>query len=161
MKKLSSRGLILKMSPELTKLIKKVNSFKKVLTQNGFEELQFFWYSDGFYNSMWNNMSVASERPDREESLTMWQFGFRSQNKKHTRMHLEALIPVAEEYFVFEIRYYPNSILHKKKNYAGPTIHTTVSSILEEDLTNLQTYINYLLNLTNENKIDLEKEMVG
>ena len=53
------------MSPELIKIIKKVDSFKDVLKEHGFENLECFWYSDGFYSSNLRDMSVANEKPDR------------------------------------------------------------------------------------------------
>jgi len=135
------------MSPELIKIIRKVDSFREVLKEYGFENLECFWYSDGFYSSNWRDMSVANEKPDREESSTFWQFGFKSQNQKTKRIHLEALMPVFENYFTFELRYYPEVVLHDRKYYSGPTAVLNVSSIMEEDLTNLQKYIDYLLNL--------------
>ena len=98
------------MSPELIKITKKVDSFRNVLKENGFENLECFWYSDGYYSSNWNNMSVANEKPDREESMTFWQFGFKCQNEKIKRMHLEALMPVFEDYFTFDLRYYPGGL---------------------------------------------------
>jgi hypothetical protein len=82
------------MSPELIKIIKKVDSFREVLKQHGFENIQCLWYADGRYCSNWKDMSVAKEKPDIEESSTFWQFGFRSQNEKNKRIHLEALMPV-------------------------------------------------------------------
>ena len=135
------------MSPELIKIIKKIDSFREVLKEHGFEKLECFWYSDGFYSSNWRDMSVANEKPDREESSTYWQFGFKSQHEKVKRIHLEALIPVFEDYFTFELRYYPEVELHDRKYYSGPTAVLNVSSIMEEDLTNMQKYIDYLLNL--------------
>lgn len=135
------------MSPELIKLTKKVDSFRYVLKEHGFEDLQFFWYTDGSYNAMWKDMSVVCEKPDREESSTFWQFGFKGQNVKNKRIHLEALMPVFEDYFTFELRYYPEIELHDRKGYSGPTAKLEVCGILEEDLTNLQKYIEYLLNL--------------
>ena len=135
------------MSPELIKIIKKVDSFREVLKEHSFENLECFWYSDGFFSSNWSNMSVANEKPDREESSTYWQFGFKSQHEKVKRIHLEALMPVFEDYFTFELRYYPEIELHDRKYYSGPTAVLNVSSIMEEDLTNLQKYIDYLLNL--------------
>ena len=135
------------MSPELIKIIRKVDSFREVLTQHSFENLECFWYSDGFYSSNWRDMSVAYEKPDREESSTFWQFGFKSKNEKFKRLHLEALMPVFEDYFTFELRYYPEVELHDRKYYSGPTAVLSVSNIMEEDLTNSQKYIDYLLNL--------------
>ena len=135
------------MSPELIKITKKVDSFREVLKENGFEKLECFWYSDGFYSSNWRDMSFANEKPIRGESATFWQFGFKSQNQKTKRIHLEALMPVFEDYFTFELRYYPEVELHDRKYYSGPTAVLSVSNIMEEDLTNLQKYIEYLLNL--------------
>jgi hypothetical protein len=135
------------MSPELIKIIKKVDSFREVLKQNGFEILQCFWYSDGRYCGNWKDMSVAKEKPDIEEALTFWQFSFRSQNEKNKRIHLEAIMPVFEDYFTFDLRYYPEVKLHDREGYSGPTAKLEVCGILEEDLTDLQKYIDYLLNL--------------
>ena len=135
------------MSPELIKIIRKVDSFREVLKEHGFENFEYFWYSDGSYSSNWSNMSVANEKPDREESSTFWQFGFKSKNEKFKRLHLESLMPVFEDYFTFELRYYPEVELHDRKYYSGPTAVLSVSSIMEEDLTNMQKYIDYLLNL--------------
>jgi hypothetical protein len=135
------------MSPELIKIIKKVDSFREVLKEHGFEKLECFWYSDGRYSSNWSNMSVANEKPDIEETMSFWQFGLKSKNEKFKRLHLEALMPVFEDYFTFELRYYPEVELHDRKYYSGPTAKLEVCGILEEDLTNLQKYIDYLLNL--------------
>lgn len=135
------------MSPELIKITKKVDSFRSILKQHGFENLECFWYTDGYYSSNWKDMSVANEKPDREESMSFWQFGFRSQNKKIKRIHLEALMPVFEDYFTFELRYYPEVALHDRKGYSGPTAVLSVSNIMEEDLTDLQKYVNYILNI--------------
>ena len=135
------------MSPELIKLTKKVESFREVLKEHGFENLECFWYSDGVYSSNWKDMSVANEKPDIEEHMSLWQFGFKSKNEKFKRLHLEALMPVFEDYFTFELRYYPEVELHDRKYYSGPTAVLSVSNIMEEDLTNLQKYIDYLLNL--------------
>lgn len=135
------------MSPELIKLTKKVDSLRDVLKRHGFENLECFWYSDGSYSSNWRDMSVANEKPDREESMLLWQFGFKSQNEKNKRIHLEALMPVFEDYFSFDLRFYPQVQLHDREFYSGPTAVLKVSNIMEEDLTDLQKYINYLLNI--------------
>lgn len=135
------------MSPELIKIIKKVDSFREVLKQHGFENLQCLWYADGRYSSNWKDMSVAKEKPDIEESSTFWQFGFKSQNEKTKRLHLEALMPVFEDYFEFDLKYYPEVKLHDREGYSGPTAKLEVCGVLEEDLTDLQKHINYLLNL--------------
>ena len=135
------------MSPELIKLTKKVESFREVLKEHGFENLECFWYSDGIYSSNWSNMSVANEKPDIEERSNYWQFGFRSQHKEIKRIHLEALMVIFDDYFTFDLRYYPEVELHDRKGYSGPTAKLEVSNIMEEDLTNLQKHIDYLLDL--------------
>ena len=136
------------MSPELIKLARKVDSFREVLKEHGFEKLECFWYSDGSYSSNWRDMSVANEKPDREESMPLWQFGFKSQNEKNKRIYLEALMPVFEDYFNFDLRYYPEVRLHDEPEYSGPTARLEVSGIQEKHLTDLQKYINYLLNIS-------------
>jgi hypothetical protein len=45
------------------------------------------------------------------------------------------------------LRYYPEVKLHDREGYSGPTAKLEVSNIMEEDLINLQKYIDYLLNL--------------
>jgi hypothetical protein len=139
---------IQKMSPELIRYTRKVDSFREVLKEHGFEKLECFWYSDGSYTSKWRDMSVANEKPDREESMSLWQFGFKSQNEKNKRIYLEALMPVFEDYFKFDLRFYPQVQLHDREGYSGPTAVLFVSNIMEEDLTDLQKYINYILNIS-------------
>lgn len=136
------------MSPYLIRPIKKVDSQREVLKQHGFENLEYFWYSDGFYSSNWKDMSVAIEKPDREESMTFWQFGFRSCKEDNKRIKLEAKIPFGEDYFVFDLRYYPDVKLHDREGYFGPTAVLEVLGILERDLNDLQKYINYLINIS-------------
>lgn len=135
------------MSPELIKIIKKVDSFRDVLKEHGFENIECFWYSDGFYSSNWRDMSVANEKPDREESSTYWQFGFKSQNQKNKRIYIEALMPVFDDYFRFDLKYYPEIELHDREGCSGPAARLEVCGILEEDLKDLQKYIDYLSNL--------------
>ena len=135
------------MSPELIKYTRKVDSFRESLKKHGFKDLHFFWYSDGTYSSNWKDMSVANEEPDRGYRSNWWQFGFKSQNVKNKRIHLEAIIPIAEDYFTFELRYYPEVRLHDEPEYSGPSARLEVSGIQEKHLTNLQKYINYLLNI--------------
>ena len=135
------------MSPELIKIIKKVDSFREVLKENGFENIECFWYSDGFYSSNWRDMSVANEKPDRNESSTYWQFGFKSQNQKNKRIYIEALMPVFDDYFRFDLKYYPEVELYDREGYSGPTARLEVCGILKEDLKDLQKHIDYLLNL--------------
>lgn len=135
------------MSPELIKLTRKVDTFREVLKEHGFENLEFFWYSDGVYNGRWDNMSVANEEPDIEDRSNYWQFGFKSQNVNNKRIYLEAIVPVFEDYFTFDLTYYPEVRLHDEPEYSGPTARLQVSGILEKHLTSLQKYVNYLLNI--------------
>jgi len=138
------------MSPELIRYTKKVDSLRDILKQHGFENLQFHWYSDGIYSGNWKDMSVATEMPDREETMTMWQFGFRSSKEDNKRIKLEARAsepPQGDEIFIFELRYYPEVVLHDRHKFYGPSAMLEVSGILERDLTDLQKYINYLLNI--------------
>ena len=135
------------MSPELIRYSKKVDSFRGVLKEHGFEKLEFFWYSDGYYNARWIDMSVATEKPDSRERTNFWQFGLKSQNAKNKKIHLEAIVPVFEDYFAFDLRYYPGVVLHDEPEYSGPTAVLQISNILEKHLPNLQKYVNYLLNV--------------
>lgn len=135
------------MSPQLIKYTKKVDSLREILKKHGFETLECFWYTDGFYSSNWKDMSVANEEPDREYHSNWWQFGFKSQNVNNKRLYLEAIIPIAEDYFTFELRFYPKVELHDRKSYSGPTAKLEVSNIMEEDLNDLQKHINYLFNI--------------
>lgn len=137
------------MSPELIKLTKKVDSFRGILKQHSFENLECFWYTDGSYSSNWRDMSVANEKPvDIEGHDAFWQFGFKSKNKNIPRLHIEAIVPVFEDYFIFELRYYPKITLHGEPEYSGPAAKLEVCGIQEKHLTDLQKYINYLLNIS-------------
>lgn len=137
------------MSPELIIYSKKVDSLRDVLRQHGFETLECFWYTDGFYSSNWKDMSVANEKPaDIDGHDAFWQFGFKSQHKEIKRIYLEALMVIFEDYFTFDLRYYPEVELHDRKGYSGPVAKLEVTNIMEEDLTDLQKYINYLLNIS-------------
>lgn len=135
------------MSPELIRYNKKVDTLRGVLKQHGFETLECFWYTDGFYSSNWKDMSVANEKPDREDRTAFWQFGFKSQNINNKRIHLEAMMPVFEDFFTFDLRYYPEVRLHDEPEYSGPTAKLEVCSIQEKHLKDLQKYVNYLLNI--------------
>lgn len=137
------------MSAELIIYSKKVDSLRDILRQHGFETLECFWYADGFYSSNWKDMSVANEKPtDIDGHDAFWQFGFKSQNIKNKRIHLEAIVPVFEDYFTFDLRYYPEVRLYDEPKYSGPTARLEVSGIQEKHLTDLQKYINYLLNIS-------------
>lgn len=138
------------MSPELIKIIKKVDSLREILKQHGFENLEFFWYNDGLYSGNWKDMSVAAERPEPGERIAIWNFGFRSNKEDNKRIKLNAIAsdpPQGDEIFHFELRFYPEVQLHDRHKFYGPTAVLEVSSILERDLKDLQKYINYLLNI--------------
>lgn len=139
------------MSPELIKIIKKVDSLREILKQHGFENLEFFWYNDGLYSGNWKDMSVAAERPEPGERIAIWNFGFRSNKEDNKRIKLNAIAsepPFADELFHFELRYYPEVVLHDRHKFYGPSAVLEVSGILERDLKDLQKYINYLLNIS-------------
>ena len=138
------------MSPQLIKYTRKVDSLRHILKQHGFENLECFWYIDGFYSGNWKDMSVANEKPDREETFTLWNFGFRSSIEDNKRIKLNAIAtepPEGDEIFHFELAYYPEVVLHDRHKFYGPSARLEVSGILERDLINLQKYIDYLVNL--------------
>jgi hypothetical protein len=133
------------MKSETIKLHKKAESLKPLLEKAGFKKLEYFWYSDGFYRGNWKDMSLAIDRPESEQHDSFWEFGFKSVDENHFRVHLEAKIPIGEDYFRLDLRYYPETELHNREGYLGPTAVFSVENILEEDLTNLQKYVDYLL----------------
>ena len=138
------------MSPQLIKYTRKVDSLRDILKQHGFENLEFFWYNDGIYSGNWKDMSVANEKPDSEETFTLWKFEFRSTSENNKRIKLRAIAsepPEGDEIFHFELAYYPEVVLHDRHKFYGPSARLEVSCILERDLTNLQKYIDYLVNL--------------
>ena len=138
------------MSPQLIRYTKKVDSLRDILKKHGFEKLEFHWYSDGIYSGNWKDMTVATEEPDGNERFALWNFGFRSSKEDNKRIKLEARAsepPQGDEIFIFELRYHPEVVLHDRHKFYGPTAMLEVSGILERDLTDLQKYINYLLNI--------------
>ena len=138
------------MSPQLIKYNRKVDSLRDILKQHGFENLEFFWHNDGIYSGNWKDMSVAMEEPDSEETFTLWKFEFRSTSENNKRIKLRAISsepPEGDEIFHFELAYYPEVVLHDRHKFYGPSARLEVSCILERDLTNLQKYIDYLVNL--------------
>jgi len=80
-----------------------------------------------------------------QDSYCHWQFTFRSSWSTDRKLHLEAVMPVFEDYFVFDLRYYRDIQLHDREGYYGPTPVLSVQGILEEDLTNMQKFIDYLI----------------
>ena len=138
------------MSPQLIKYTRKVDSLRDILKQHGFENLEFFWHNDGICSGNWKDMSVAMEEPDSEETFTLWKFEFRSTSENNKRIKLRAISsepPEGDEIFHFELAYYPEVVLHDRHKFYGPSARLEVSCILERDLTNLQKYIDYLVNL--------------
>jgi len=133
------------MKAETIKLHKKAESLKPLLEKAGFKKLEYFWYSDGFYRGNWKDMSVAIDRPESEQHDSFWEFGFKSVDENLFRVHLEAKMGIGEDYFVFELRYYPETKLHDREGYLGPTAVFSVENILEEDLDNLHKYIDFLI----------------
>jgi hypothetical protein len=138
------------MSPQLIKYNRKVDSLRDILKQHGFENLECFWYNDGVYLGNWKDMSVSIEKPDSEETFTLWKFGFRSTTENNKKIKLHAIStepPEGDEIFHFNLEYYPEVVLHDRHKFYGPSARLEVSGILERDLTNLQKYIDYLVNL--------------
>jgi len=139
------------MSPQLIKYNRKVDSLRDILKQHGFENLEFFWYNDGIYRGNWKDMSVSMEKPDnRDTTFTLWNFEFRSTSENNKGIKLRAIAsepPEGDEIFHFDLEYYPEVVLHDRHKFYGPSARLEVSGILERDLTNLQKYIDYLVNL--------------
>ena len=134
------------MNAETIKLHKKAESYKPILEKAGFGELQYFWYSDGLYTGNWKDMSVAYDRPEDEDDITRsayWQFGFRAQHKENKRIHLEVIVPVFEDWFIFKLIYIPDVKLHKREGMLGPGLRMEIDSILERDLDRLNEFVEY------------------
>jgi hypothetical protein len=132
------------MKAETIKLHKKSEKIQETLREFNFHHFEYMWYSDGSYIGRWKDLSVSMDEPEHD-SYCHWQFTFRSKWSTNTRLHLEAAVSVFEDYFVIDLRYYPDTELHDRKGFSGPTPVLSVQGILEEDLTNLQKYIDYLV----------------
>ena len=132
------------MNAETIKLHKKAESYKPILEKAGFGELYYFWYSDGSYRGYWKDMSVALDRPEDEKIYSNWQFGFKTQHKENKRVHLEAIVEVFDDYFRFDLKYYPEVILHDREGLLGPTMAMEIGDILEQDLKDLKKYVRLL-----------------
>ena len=138
------------MSPQLIKYNRKVDSLRDILKQHGFENLEFFWHNDGINSGNWKDMSVSTEKPEGDTTFTLWNFGFKSSAENNKRIKLNAIAsepPEGDEIFHFELTYYPEVVLHDRHKFYGPSARLEVRGILERDLTNLQKYIDYLVNL--------------
>ena len=96
------------------------------------------------YRGYWKDMSVALDKPESETDHAYWQFGFITQHKENKRVHLKAIVEVFDDYFRFDLRYYPDVTLHDREGFLGPTMIMEISDILEQDLTNLKKYVRLL-----------------
>jgi hypothetical protein len=133
------------MKAETIRLHKKAEKIQEKLREFNFHHFEHYWYNDGVASGAWEDLSVACDEPDDAALLCSWQFGFRSSWSTNRRLHIEAIMPVHEDYFTFDLKYYPDIKLHRRKGSFGPTPVLTVQGILEEDLPNLQKYIDYLV----------------
>jgi hypothetical protein len=132
------------MKAETIKYFKKAEKIQETLREFNFHHFEYMWYTDGRYSGCWKDLSVSMDYPDYDH-YCYWQFCFRSSWSTNRRVHLEAIVPVGEDYFTFELRYYPDVELHDRKGFMGPASVFSVEDILEEDLINLQKYIDYLI----------------
>ena len=132
------------MNANTIKYFKKAEKIQEKLREFNFHHFEYMWYTDGRYSGCWKDLSVSMDEPEHD-SYCYWQFCFRSSWSTNRRLHLEAIMPVFEDYFTFDLRYYPEVELHDRKGYSGPTPILSVQGILEEDLTNMQKYIGYLI----------------
>ncbi len=132
------------MNANTIKYFKKAEKIQEKLREFNFHHFEYMWYTDGRYSGCWKDMSVSMDEPEHD-SYCHWQFTFRSRWSTDRKLHLEAVMPVFEDYFVIDLRYYRDIQLHDREGYYGPTPILSVQGILEKDLTNLQKYIDYLV----------------
>ena len=132
------------MKAETIKYFKRAEKLQETLRRFNFHHFEYLWYTDGRYSGCWKDMSVSMDEPE-QDSYCHWQFTFRSSWSTDRKLHLEAVMPVFEDYFVFDLRYYRDIQLHDREGYYGPTPVLSVQGILEEDLTNMQKFIDYLI----------------
>jgi hypothetical protein len=132
------------MKAETIKYFKKAEKLQETLREFNFHDFVYLWYTDGRYSGYWKDMSVSIDEPE-QDSYCHWQFTFRSKWSTNRRLHLEAVMPVFEDYFVIDLRYYEDIELHGRKGYSGATSVLSVEGILEEDLKDMQKYIDYLI----------------
>ena len=134
------------MNAETIKLQQKAESFKPILEEAGFGDLQYFWYSDGLYRGYWKDMSVALDRPEDERDYVHWQFGFKTQHKENKRVHLKAILELFDDddYFRLDLKYFPEVTLHDREGFLGPTMSIEIGDILEQDLKDLKKYVRLL-----------------
>jgi hypothetical protein len=132
------------MKAETIKLQKKAEKIQEKLREFNFDHFEHMWYSDGRYSGRWKDLSVSLDEPEHD-SYCHWQFCFRSKWSTNMRLHIEAIMPVHEDYFTFDLKYYPDIELHDRKGYHGPVAVSSIQDILEEDLPNIQRFIDYLI----------------
>jgi hypothetical protein len=132
------------MKAETIRLHKKAEKIQEKLREFNFHEFEHYWYNDGIVSGAWEDMSVACDEPERS-SYCFWQFVFRSKMSTNQRLHIEAIMPVHEDYFTFDLKYFPEVKLHDRDGYWGPVAVSSIQDILEEDLINLQKYIDFLV----------------
>jgi hypothetical protein len=131
------------MNANTIRYFKKAEKIQETLRKFNFLHFEYLWYTDGRYSGCWKDMSVSMDEPE-QDSYCHWQFTFRSRWSTDRKLHLEAVMPVFEDYFVIDLRYYPDIELNERKGFFGPTSVLSVQGILEEDLTNMQKYIDFL-----------------
>jgi hypothetical protein len=132
------------MNADTIKYFKKAEKIQETLREFNFHHFEYMWYTDGRYSGCWKDLSVSMDEPEHD-SYCHWQFCFRSSWSTDRKLHLEAVMPVFEDYFVIDLRYYRDIQLHDREGYYGPTPILSVQGILEEDLTNMQKFIDYLI----------------
>jgi hypothetical protein len=132
------------MNANTIKYFKKAEKIQEKLREFNFHHFEFMWYSDGRYSGCWKDLSVSMDEPE-PDSYCYWQFCFRSSWSTNRRLHLKAIMPVFEDYFTFDLEYYQDIKLHDRDGFMGPVSVSSVHDILEEDLTNMQKFIDYLI----------------
>jgi len=132
------------MKAETIRLFKKAEKIQEKLREFNFHHFEYMWYTDGMYSGCWKDLSVSMDEPEHD-SYCHWQFCFKSKWSTNRRLHLKAIMSVFEDYFTFDLEYYPDTELHDRKGFSGPTPVLSVQGILEEDLISLQKYIDYLV----------------
>jgi hypothetical protein len=132
------------MKAETIRLFNKAEKIQEQLREFNFHHFEYMWYTDGRYSGCWKDLSVSMDEPEHD-SYCHWQFTFRSKWSTNRRLHLEAIVPVFEDYFTFDLKYMQDIKLHDREGYSGAVAVSSVEGILEEDLVNLQKYIDYLI----------------
>ena len=132
------------MNADTIRYFNRAEKLQEQLREFNFHHFEYFWYNDGTYSGCWKDMSVSMDAPDRDGHC-YWQFGFRSKLSSNSRLNLEGIVPVGDDYFVFNMRYVQEVKLHDRDGYWGPVAVSSIEDILEEDLANVQKFIEYLV----------------